>query len=142
MPVPERFALMRSLGESNAWSTRNLLKLFLEYRTDHLFFTTHVPPFVEAAWHEGRLSDAEWVPHFSAPLTGVVLREFAEQHPETNLTVLCGHTHGAGVFQPCPNLIVYTGGATYGSPELQAVFEDGELVTAASALQRAIQRLS
>ena len=35
------------------------------------------------------------------------------------MTVLCGHTHGKGEVQILPNLIVKTGGADYGKPELQ-----------------------
>ena len=35
------------------------------------------------------------------------------------LTVLCGHTHGAGEVKILPNLLVKTGGAEYKKPELQ-----------------------
>jgi hypothetical protein len=35
------------------------------------------------------------------------------------MTVLCGHTHGAGRAQLLPNLEVKTGGADYGWPNLQ-----------------------
>jgi predicted MPP superfamily phosphohydrolase len=38
------------------------------------------------------------------------------------MTVLCGHTHGAGFAQILTNLSVFTGGAEYGRPELQGVF--------------------
>ena len=44
-------------------------------------------------------------------------------HPQKKLTVLCGHPHGAGVAHILPNLIVKTGGATYGRPELQEVLK-------------------
>ncbi len=43
------------------------------------------------------------------------------------LTVLCGHTHGAGMVQMLPNLRVYTGGARYGMPALQDVISIEEL---------------
>jgi 3',5'-cyclic-AMP phosphodiesterase len=60
---------------------------------------THVPPFREATWHEGRL-----------PTT-------------TGCRTLCGHTHSGGEVQPLKNLRVRTGPATYGAPEIQCVFE-------------------
>jgi hypothetical protein len=43
--------------------------------------------------------------------------------PDRRLTVLCGHTHGLGEAQPAANVIVYTGGARYGEPEIQRVLE-------------------
>jgi len=39
------------------------------------------------------------------------------------LTVVCGHTHGAGETQVLPNLLAITGGAEYGRPKVQRVFE-------------------
>jgi hypothetical protein len=35
------------------------------------------------------------------------------------MSVLCGHTHGAGEARILPNLDVKTGGAEYGGPSLQ-----------------------
>ena len=35
------------------------------------------------------------------------------------MTVLCGHTHSAGIAKILPNLEVRTGAAEYGRPELQ-----------------------
>jgi predicted MPP superfamily phosphohydrolase len=42
---------------------------------------------------------------------------------DRKVTVLCGHTHGAGFAQVLPNLEVWTGGVQYGAPALQRVFE-------------------
>jgi predicted phosphodiesterase len=50
-------------------------------------------------WADGRLGDFD--------CSTVMLQK---------LTVLCGHTHGAGVAQILPNLVVKTGGATYADP--------------------------
>ncbi|HTN89531.1 MAG TPA: hypothetical protein VL242_37900 [Sorangium sp.] len=44
-----------------------------------------------------------------------------EQRPERRIEVLCGHTHGAGVAEILPNLLVRTGGAEYGEPAVQCV---------------------
>lgn len=52
-----------------------------------------------------------------------VLVEVMQQHPRSNLTVLCGHTHGGGEVQVLPNLRVLTGEAEYGDPAIQQVLE-------------------
>ena len=56
----------------------------------------HVPPFREACWHQGRISDDLWRPPFSCKAVGEALVEAMEAHPGREMTVLCGHTHGAG----------------------------------------------
>ncbi len=81
---------------------------------------THVPPLREARWHEGGISAPDFLPHFcNAPL-GDVIREACTCHRQSKLTVLCGHTHSAGVYQEA-NLTVLTAGATYGSPRIDRV---------------------
>lgn len=44
-------------------------------------------------------------------------------YPDRQLTVLCGHTHGAGETRPLDNVLILTGGAEYGRPVVQRVFE-------------------
>ena len=77
---------------------------------------THVPPFREACWHEGQISDDDWLPHFSSRVVGEALLAAADAFPSREMLVLCGHTHGAGVTRPRENLAVVTGGAAYGRP--------------------------
>ena len=77
---------------------------------------THVPPFREACWHRGQISDDDWLPHFACRAVGEVLVEAMAAHPECEMTVLCGHTHSPGEAQVLPNLRVLTGGAEYGRP--------------------------
>ncbi len=79
----------------------------------------HVPPFLEACWHEGRLSDDNWSPHFVCAAAGTALREVMADRPDCRMTVLCGHTHGTGRAELLPNLTVLTGGAAYGHPAIQ-----------------------
>jgi predicted MPP superfamily phosphohydrolase len=57
---------------------------------------THVPPFKEAAWYEGRHSDDNYLPHFACKVMGEAMRRVMEDKPESRLLVLCGHTHGSG----------------------------------------------
>jgi Icc-related predicted phosphoesterase len=84
---------------------------------------THVPPFRESCWHEGRISSDDFLPHFTCKAVGDVLLEIVESRRDRELTVLCGHTHGRGEVEILPNLRVVTGGAEYGKPELQRVIE-------------------
>ena len=85
---------------------------------------THVPPFVEAAWHEGRFSDDAWAPFFTCKAVGDVVLKAADAFPRHGITVLCGHTHGEGEQRGLrPNLEVYTGGATYGHPAVARVLD-------------------
>lgn len=39
----------------------------------NLLLVTHVPPFKEACWHEGRISDDDFLPHFTSQAVGDVL---------------------------------------------------------------------
>jgi 3',5'-cyclic AMP phosphodiesterase CpdA len=92
-------------------------------RPEHVVLATHMPPFRDAAWHEGRPSDDRWAPFFSSKALGDVLLASAERHAAVHFTVLCGHTHGGGRFQARDNLTVYTGRARYGAPDLAGFIE-------------------
>lgn len=115
-------AALRDLGDAEAARCKALVGAALaEY--PEVLVVTHVPPFKEACWHEGALSDENWLPYFTCDAVGVVLRELAEAYPQRRLTVLCGHTHGAGEAQILGNLKVLTGGAEYRRPVVQRVLE-------------------
>lgn len=112
------FAKLASLGdEAAAYFSAVLPKVF--DRFPRLVLLTHVPPFRESCWDEGRISDDDFLPHFTCKAVGDVLREAMEARPDRDLTVLCGHTHGEGYVELLPNLRVRTGGAVYGKPMLQ-----------------------
>lgn len=118
---PDLKAELRSLGDDAADHVRAVLEIALR-RHRHVFFLTHVPPFLEASVHEGRPSNDDWAPHFACKAVGDVLLNAMSAHPDRSLTVLCGHTHGAGHCKPLSNIDVYTGGTEYGAPEVQGVF--------------------
>ena len=84
---------------------------------------THVPTMEGACWHEGAISADDWTPHFTCQAVGDVCVEIMRSQLDRQLTVLCGHTHGQGEYQPLPNLLVLTGGGQYGHPAVQRVFE-------------------
>lgn len=88
----------------------------------HVIAVTHVPPFREAAWYQGRPSADDFLPHFSCKAVGDALLHIMPAHPHCQLLVLCGHTHGGGEIQPLPNVRVLTGAAQYGAPAIQQIF--------------------
>jgi Icc protein len=115
-------ALLRARGDAEAAHLQPLLRDALR-EFERVLVVTHVPPFAEACWHEGRHSDADWLPYFTCAAVGAVLREQALAHPARQITVLCGHSHGLGEAQILPNLRVFTGGAEYRRPALQRVLD-------------------
>jgi predicted MPP superfamily phosphohydrolase len=90
---------------------------------EHVVVLTHVPPFKEASWYNGRYCEPDWLPFFSCKAMGDVLAEAMRNHPDKRMTVLCGHTHGGGRSEILPNLVTFTGPAEYGRPAIQKVFE-------------------
>jgi predicted phosphohydrolase len=115
-------SVLRQLGEESASHLRRALTEALQNHR-HVVALTHVPPFREAAWHRDGLSDDNWLPFFVCKAAGDALRDVMAAHPVHSLTVLCGHTHGAGRCRVLPNLEVITGGADYGRPKIQQIFE-------------------
>ncbi|MDG3006434.1 metallophosphoesterase family protein [Paludisphaera mucosa] len=118
----ERLAKLHALGDEAAAHFRAFLPDALS-RFRHVIVLTHVPPFREACWHEGKVSDDNWLPFFSCKAVGDALVEAAAAAPDRQMSVLCGHTHGSGEAQILPNLRVLTGGAVYGKPRVQRVLE-------------------
>jgi predicted MPP superfamily phosphohydrolase len=121
-----RIELLQELGTAEAFALGELLAQ--APASDHLVVLTHVPPFAEACVYDGAQSEPAWLPWFTCIATGEVLAEYARAHARKRITVLCGHSHGAGVCRPEPNLEVRTGGwppgiEGYGNPIVQATLE-------------------
>ena len=121
---PELIRRVQALGDESAALAEQLLdEALARYR--HVLFVTHVPPFREACWHEGQTSDDDWLPWFACRAVGEVLRDRLAGRADCTCTVLCGHTHGAGVVEVLPNLRVYTGAAEYRHPRIAGVVRAG-----------------
>lgn len=118
----DRLAKLRALGDEAQAHFRSVLPEALR-RFQHAVVLTHVPPFREACWHEGHISNDNWLPHFTCKAAGDALIEAMSASSDRSMTVLCGHTHSAGEAQIAPNLRVLTGGARYGHPNVQRVLE-------------------
>lgn len=118
----ERYEKLNELGDEAARYVLEFLpKAFEKYQK--VFFVTHPPPYEEACWHKGKISDENWLPHFSCKAVGEALTEVMANLPEKELVVLCGHTHGRGFAQIHPNLTVRSGLAVYGSPAIEELIE-------------------
>lgn len=118
----ERYARLNALGDEAAEFLANRATEALA-QCRNVFVLTHVPPFRESCWHEGRISDDDYLPHFACRAVGDRLAALMREHPGNRMVVLCGHTHSPGSARILDNLMVLTGAAQYGEPALQRVFE-------------------
>jgi len=114
----KRLGLLNQLGDEAANYLKDTLSQALN-QFDNVILLTHVPPFREACWHNGKMSNENFLPHFACKAVGDVLFTIMAKNPDKELTVLCGHTHSSGRIQILPNLFVKTGGAEYGHPVIQ-----------------------
>jgi predicted phosphohydrolase len=89
---------------------------------------THVPPWPDACWHEGRKSDALALPRFCWQAGGNVVSQAAERMPQTRFIVLCGHTHSDGIWNQ-GNITCYTAGSAYGRIDYSGMITLGETVS-------------
>lgn len=89
----------------------------------NIYVMTHVPPFRENSVYEGKISDDDWMPHFSSAIMGDELIQQAAENPDVEFTVLCGHSHGEATHRELPNLVCHTGKAKYKLPRIAGIFE-------------------
>ena len=119
-----RLERLHALGDAAADHLRALLPAALaDY--EHIIVVTHPVPYREVCLYQGQVASPNnpYLPHFTCKAIGDLLLEVMTAHPHQRMTVLCGHTHGAGEAHLLPNLHVIVGGAEYGQPVVQQVFE-------------------
>ena len=121
----KRIPALNKLGDEEAETLKPLLTEALA-GYDKVFVLTHVPPWKEATWHCGFHSEPDWLPWFSCAAVGDVILEASHEHPDKEIVVLCGHTHGYGVSKISSNITAHTGAAQYRFPEIARVLEIGE----------------
>lgn len=113
--------LKKLASEAAQYIEYNLEKAFDQF--NHVFVATHVPPFKENAVYNGKVSDNNWLPHFSSKIMGDMLLKMANKYQNKQITVLCGHSHGFADNILLPNLRCITGEAKYKHPKINNVFE-------------------
>ena len=115
-PEPQAFQAMKMRARKYAQALRpSLSKALMHYQTT--IIATHVPPYEDAAWHQGSPSSPDYQPFFSSPTMGQLIKTAVARHPAKSVLVLCGHTHSPGTYRN-GNILVLTGGARYGFPEI------------------------
>lgn len=88
---------------------------------ENIIALTHVPPFWEGSFApNGKVQDLNWAPHFVCQTAGDFLKDIMKDS-ESFLTVLSGHTHGAGTAQIANNIKAVNGHAKYKHPSPQEV---------------------
>lgn len=115
----ELLSKLRALGDREALETERVLASALATDARRIVFVTHVPPFRRACWHQGAVSNDDWLPFFTCHAVGEVLSRVAQANPSRSFLVLCGHTHGEGTLEVSTNLHVRTGAADYGAPSVE-----------------------
>ena len=113
---------LHALGDQEAECLRMRFRQIVS-SYHRILVLTHVPPFKEACWYEGKTGNDDWLPYFTCKAVGEVLLETAQDHPQCTITVLCGHTHHAGTVHILPNLHVMTGAAEYGQPHVEHILQ-------------------
>lgn len=114
---------MQQLADADARRLQSDLELVIGKNPKKIIVLTHVPPFKEACMHQGKISNDDWLPYFSSKVTGDVLMKVAEENPEIEFLVLCGHTHSSSCYQPLVNLCIKAGKAEYYRPEIQEIIK-------------------
>ena len=97
---------MQQLADLDAENLQSDLKKAVKKNPKKIIVVTHIPPFKEACFHKGKISDDNWLPYFSSNATGDVLTKIARENSHIEFLVLCGHTHSEANYQPFENLIV------------------------------------
>ncbi len=122
LPSSTLLERLNRLGDEAASHLKRVLPNALASHP-RVLLLTHVPPFQAACWYQGRTADNDWAPFFSCKAVGDLLVDLMSQRPDRHMTVLCGHTHNSGKAEILKNLVVWTGGAEYGTPEIQPLIE-------------------
>ncbi|HEX5106115.1 MAG TPA: metallophosphoesterase [Pirellulaceae bacterium] len=117
----ERKAQLEKRGDEAVKHIRGVLPSALR-RFEHVLLLTHVPPYPEACFHKGTLLNGKWLPHYCCLALGEAIVEAARRRPKHRVTVLAGHLHAEGQYNPEPNVSVLVGGAEYGNPAVARVF--------------------
>jgi predicted MPP superfamily phosphohydrolase len=139
LKTPIRLTDHRLIADLTGWDRTTLQKILQELgkeageyiaqqlhqakkTSSTIWVLTHVPPFPEACWHQGKWGAVDWISDFACKSVGDVLLKFAKDNPNIQLNVLCGHGHSPGEVTMRDNLYIRTGGAEYGNPNIEEVF--------------------
>lgn len=104
--------VMKTRADQEARKALDKLRKAAE-RYQKIYFGTHIPPFPGVCPQTQR----EYLPYMTSVAMGNSLAQVAEEFPEVQFTVLCGHTHEAVDYHHSENLRVLVGASEYGFPQ-------------------------
>lgn len=113
---------MQTLADKDALQLQYDLEQAISLHPKKIIVLTHVSPFKETCFYQGKMSNEDWLPFFTSKIMGEVLRKVAHENQAIKFLVLCGHTHHEANYRSA-NLIVEAGKARYGQPEVQKIIE-------------------
>lgn len=116
----DRLQKLNALGDEAASYLEATLKIAFE-KYQRVILLTHVPPFKQACFYEGKMCDDNWAPHFVSQVLGEALLRVKESIPNHPLLVLCGHSHSGVDTQIVSDLHVVAGEAELGNPKVQGL---------------------
>ncbi|MEZ5425600.1 MAG: metallophosphoesterase [Pyrinomonadaceae bacterium] len=106
---------LHKMGDKYASILRSVLPEALK-KYPKVILATHVPPFVEVCFgRDLRICGEYKLPFYTCKAIGDFLLETAEENPNCQITVLCGHTHEKAEAQIRENLLVRVKESGYGS---------------------------
>ncbi len=112
-----------TLGELAAGRLKKKLKDACAKGYERVIVLTHVPPWPRSAWHEDQPSESEAQPFFVWGRGGQAITEVADKNPETQFTILSGHTHSGGMNLVRNNVTSITAPARYQRPDVAQIME-------------------
>lgn len=112
----ELLSTMQQLADRDAAILQQQIEHAAASDCQKIVVLTHIPPFPQAALHEGKPQDDDFLPYFTCKATGDVINSAAQTYQDINFLVLCGHTHSQSYFQASENCLVRAGDAVYQSP--------------------------
>lgn len=116
------FGLMEDLGKASGKYFRDILPYALKCY-EHVWLATHVPPFTQAAFYDGKPCDCVRQPFYSNISAGGVINGIAGSYRNRKITVLCGHTHSQARAMISDRVWVLAGKAKPGWPQIQETFK-------------------
>src|SRR5207247_8186405 len=84
---------------------------------------THIAPWRETCFYEGRTVDDQRAPWFVQQHAGEIIAGAAARYPRRHITVLQGHAHGKQLVHLRDNLVVYVGQKQPGRPTVEALLD-------------------
>lgn len=112
---------MQELADNDAQQLKENLRAAITEHAERMIVVTHVPPFRENTLLGEKRNTIDFLPFYTSKATGEVLIAMAEEYPQLDFLVLCGHIHSETNYQPRHNLMVKTGQAEYYNPAIQTI---------------------